>query len=136
MSSYSGEIGLHYRTAYCASKFAVTGFFESLRMELSDYIDITIICPITVETSFRENSLIKPRTVELQTNPESVAASYEETKRQGSSMTVEDAIDVILKAIDCRMRKIFFPSKAWLANYVRPLFPDVIDRKLYNMAKL
>ncbi len=61
MSSYSGEIGLHYRTAYCASKFAVTGFFESLRMELSDYIDITIICPITVETSFRENSLIKPK---------------------------------------------------------------------------
>ncbi len=46
-------------------------------------------------------------------------------------MKVEDAIDVILKAIDCRMRKIFFPAKAWLANYVRPLFPDVIDRKLY-----
>ena len=60
MSSYSGEIGLHYRTAYCASKFAVTGFFESLRMELSDQIYITIICPITVETSFRDNSLVKP----------------------------------------------------------------------------
>ena len=65
MSSYSGEIGLHYRTAYCASKFAVTGFFESLRMEVSDYIDITIICPITVETSFRENSLIKPKHGEI-----------------------------------------------------------------------
>lgn len=33
MSSYSGEVGLYNRTAYCASKFAVTGFFESLRME-------------------------------------------------------------------------------------------------------
>lgn len=33
MSSYSGEVGLIYRTAYCASKFAVTGFFEALRME-------------------------------------------------------------------------------------------------------
>jgi NAD(P)-dependent dehydrogenase (short-subunit alcohol dehydrogenase family) len=33
MSSYSGEVGLIYRTGYCATKFAVTGFFESLRME-------------------------------------------------------------------------------------------------------
>jgi len=55
MSSYSGEIGFLYRTAYCASKFAVTGFFESLRMEESKMIDITIVCPITVETSFREH---------------------------------------------------------------------------------
>ena len=54
----SGEIGIIYRSGYCASKFAVTGFFESLRMELGDKIDITIICPITVETSFREHSLI------------------------------------------------------------------------------
>lgn len=60
MSSYSGEIGLHFRTAYCASKFAVTGFFESLRMEIQNEVYITIICPITVETSFRENSLVKP----------------------------------------------------------------------------
>lgn len=61
MSSYSGEVGLHFRTPYCASKFAVNGFFESLRMEIKDEVDITIICPITVETSFRENSLLKPK---------------------------------------------------------------------------
>jgi len=60
MSSYSGEIGFHYRTAYCASKFAVTGFFESLRMEVAEDIDITIICPVTVETSFREHAVLKP----------------------------------------------------------------------------
>lgn len=130
MSSYSGEIGLHYRTAYCASKFAVTGFFESLRMELQDEIYITIICPITVETSFRENSLVKP------VGEDNHEMTYEETKKRGSSMAVEDAIDVILTAIDVKMRKIFFPTKAWFANYLRPIFPDIIDRKLYAMAKL
>jgi dehydrogenase/reductase SDR family member 7B len=57
MSSYSGEIGLPQRSAYCASKFAVTGLFESLRMEVGKEVDITIICPITVETSFREHSI-------------------------------------------------------------------------------
>lgn len=52
MSSLSGEIGLPYRTAYCSSKFAVTGFFESLRIELETKdIAITIICPPSVITN-------------------------------------------------------------------------------------
>ena len=58
-SSYSGEFGLPSRSAYCASKFAVNGFYESLRMEMGEQIDITIVCPVTVQTNFRENSLIK-----------------------------------------------------------------------------
>ena len=46
----SGEVGLPYRTAYCASKFAVIGFFESLRIEMDPKkISITIICPPTVQ---------------------------------------------------------------------------------------
>lgn len=35
-SSFSGEFGLAKRSNYSASKFAVQGFFESLRMELED----------------------------------------------------------------------------------------------------
>ena len=58
LSSYSGEIGLTYRTAYCASKFAVTGFFEALRMEMKDHVAITIICPITVATEFRSHAIM------------------------------------------------------------------------------
>ncbi len=34
MSSYSGDVGLPSRQSYCASKFAVNGFFESLKMEM------------------------------------------------------------------------------------------------------
>jgi short-subunit dehydrogenase len=85
MSSYSGEIGLHFRTPYCSSKFAVNGFFESLRMEVKDEIDITIICPITVETSFREHSILKPK-AELNAEPQT--SNYEESRKQGSSMSV------------------------------------------------
>ena len=60
LSSYSGVFGLPSRSCYCASKFAVNGFFESLRMELDSQIDITLACPVTVQTGFRDNSLIKP----------------------------------------------------------------------------
>lgn len=51
ISSASGIVGIPMRTAYCASKFAVTGFFEALRIELSEInykIDITLICPPSV----------------------------------------------------------------------------------------
>ena len=123
MSSFSGEIGLSYRTAYCASKFAVTGFFESLRMELQDTIDITIICPVTVETSFREHSLLN--------NVEHTVESKENNRKAGSSLAINDAIEVILMSIDKKARKVIFPSKAYYANYFRPFFPDYIDKKLY-----
>ncbi len=62
MSSYSGEIGLIYRTGYCSSKFAVTGFFEALRMETKDQFDITIVCPPTVETNLRKNAIVMKHT--------------------------------------------------------------------------
>ena len=49
LSSISGEVGLPYRTAYCSSKFAVTGFFEALRIEQEDrMVSITILCPPSV----------------------------------------------------------------------------------------
>lgn len=49
LSSLSGEIGLPFRTAYCSSKFAVTGFFEALRTEFkSSEVAITMICPPSV----------------------------------------------------------------------------------------
>lgn len=88
MSSYSGEVGICYRSGYCASKFAVTGFFESLRMEVGDKIDITIICPITVETSFREHSLIQP--------PHHEVKEGDSKKQIGTSLTVNEAIETIL----------------------------------------
>ncbi len=48
MSSLAGEMGLPNHSAYCGSKFAMTGFFESLRIEQtnrSGSVAITIVCP-------------------------------------------------------------------------------------------
>ena len=80
LSSYSGEFGLWYRSCYSASKFAVNGFFESLRMELEDKIDITVVCPITVQTEFRNYSLIK-------TDRKATDAA------EGSTMSAKEAVD-------------------------------------------
>ena len=107
MSSYSGEIGLIYRTAYCASKFAVTGFFESLRMEIGDLVDVTIICPITVETNLRKHALM----FKHNTTQEDKLATQEiqSTSAEKAKMSTSAAVDTIMLAVDTRMRKVFFP---------------------------
>ena len=115
LSSYSGEFGLWYRSCYSASKFAVNGFFESLRMELEDSIDITIVCPITVQTEFRNYSLIK-------TDKKATESA------EGSTMSAKEACDEIIKAADHRLPKFIFPFKPWLAVHLRHLAPKTIEK--------
>ncbi len=51
VSSIFGKRGMPFETAYCASKFALAGFSESLRAELmSEGIDVCTIYPGAVET--------------------------------------------------------------------------------------
>jgi len=46
------------RTSYCASKFAVNGFFDALHMEEGDDISITMFNSHSIiGTNFRANSL-------------------------------------------------------------------------------
>ncbi len=52
------------------------------------------------------------------------------------TLTIHQAIDYVMMAIDTRMRKVIFPEKAWLTNVVRPIFPDYVDTRLIHVAKL
>lgn len=53
ISSVLGRRGVSYRSIYCASKFGVEGFIESLRSEVDKYnIKVSMIRPPTVRTDF------------------------------------------------------------------------------------
>jgi hypothetical protein len=53
ISSVAGHIGTLNMAGYCASKFAMNGFSESLYHELKPLgIDVSIVCPGPVRTSF------------------------------------------------------------------------------------
>ncbi|MFN0085540.1 MAG: SDR family oxidoreductase [Blastocatellia bacterium] len=57
VSSIFGKRGMPFETAYCASKFALAGFSESLRVELmSEGIDVSTIFPGAVKTEIFETS--------------------------------------------------------------------------------
>ncbi len=53
VTSVLGKRGVSYRSIYCASKFGVEGFMESLRSEVDKYnIGVSVIRPPTVRTDF------------------------------------------------------------------------------------
>jgi dehydrogenase/reductase SDR family protein 7B len=58
ISSIAGKFGFALRSTYAASKHALQGYFEALRLELKDIpIYITIICPGRVLTNISYNAL-------------------------------------------------------------------------------
>ncbi|HEX6094709.1 MAG TPA: SDR family oxidoreductase [Thermoanaerobaculia bacterium] len=53
VSSITGLMGFSRMSAYCASKFALTGFTEALRDEvLGSGVRVALICPGTTDTEF------------------------------------------------------------------------------------
>eukprot|EP00455_Lapot_gusevi_P028853 TRINITY_DN3090_c0_g1_i3.p1 TRINITY_DN3090_c0_g1~~TRINITY_DN3090_c0_g1_i3.p1 ORF type:complete len:298 (-),score=33.52 TRINITY_DN3090_c0_g1_i3:34-927(-) len=131
VSSISGEMGLPYRTAYCASKFAITGFFEALRAEMDLVkdigqedapVNITIVCPPTVATNLRKNSL---------TTDPAFSALHDK-----NALSAKECASVIVDAADRRLRKVYFPFSAYFGVYARPFFPDFVDYFAKRRARL
>ncbi len=58
LSSIAGFAPLWGRTGYCASKYALHGFLETLRVEMrEDNVAVTLVCPSFVATGFAERGL-------------------------------------------------------------------------------
>lgn len=61
VSSLGGLMGLPYQSMYCASKFAIEGYSQSLRMEiLNTGVKVTVINPGDFRTNFSESREILP----------------------------------------------------------------------------
>lgn len=58
MGSILGHVAIPHLSEYCAAKFAVRGFSESLRAELHGHgVDLLLVSPATVETEIWERML-------------------------------------------------------------------------------
>ena len=61
-ASMAGLVGMSWLGVYCAAKFAVVGFTESLRRELEPHgIGVSVLCPMIVDTEITANSLTHAR---------------------------------------------------------------------------
>ncbi|HEX9004401.1 MAG TPA: SDR family oxidoreductase [Blastocatellia bacterium] len=110
ISSGAGRDGIKSMSAYCASKFGVIGFTESLGHEVRDQnIRVSVLLPGSVATNFSRIARRKERTGEHSSVGATAAVDI------GYSMTPEEVATVIVSMLEQ-------PPQAWMSEVVlRPL---------------
>ena len=122
-SSMTGKFGFPLRTAYCASKHALQGFFEALRAELYDKnVKITIVSPGRVYTNISLNAIDKE------------GKKYGVMdKGQAGGIPAEKCARKIVRAIEKNKKELWVGGSEILMIYIRlylsPLF-HILARKI------
>lgn len=92
ISSVAGKRALPHISAYCASKFAVQAFSESLRMEVAEHgIIVTVVCPPRVDTTFHDTPMMRQKGQRMDApsiSTETVAAEIVRATRKGNAEVV------------------------------------------------
>jgi sorbitol-6-phosphate 2-dehydrogenase len=97
VSSKSGKRGGLWLTAYCASKFGVIGFTQSLALDLAPYaINVNAICPGTVYTPMWDNTLKEAYAKKLDMDVEEVREYYTSKIPLRREVTPEEIGDVVV----------------------------------------
>ena len=118
VASVAGLTGVPGRTAYSASKHAVVGFSESLRIELrSSGVDVTVVAPDYVLSELQRRAL-GPDGQPLGKSP------LEESK----IMTAEDCARRIVGAMQRRQRLLITSLRGRLGRWAKLVVPGLIDR--------
>lgn len=120
VSSLAGLVGVPGRTAYCATKFAMTGFFEALRSELKVAgVSVTTAYPGVVATRIRHRGYNAE-------GKELGASSLKEDK----AMPIEECAGLIIGAMNDRKREVVMTSKGKIGRLLKLVAPGVVE----NMA--
>jgi len=117
-SSGIGLMPVTTRTAYCASKYAMFGFFDSLRLELRGTgVCVTVIAPGFVETEFQKRALDRT----------GKALCESPVVDRSKFLSAEKAADIIVSGIEKRKRLVVTDRKVHFARWIYPLLPNVIE---------
>lgn len=141
-SSILGFVAMSYRGAYNASKFAIEGLADTLRLELHNTgIDVVLIEPGPIRSHFRKNALAKFLAnidQERSAHQEIYATTLNRLQKSGDgafTLGSEAVLEVLVKAIEAKSPKfrypVTFPTKlfGWLKRVLPTLWMDTIARK-------
>lgn len=117
-SSISGKFGFPLRSAYAASKHALHGFFESLRLEnYKENIRVTIVCPGRVRTNISLHALTADGT-----------AHGKMDDGQDGGITAENCARQILRAIRKNKKEVLIGGKELLMVHFKRFTPFIFTR--------
>jgi short-subunit dehydrogenase len=118
VASLTGLTGVPTRTGYSASKHAMIGFFDSLRVELLDSgVDVTVVAPDFVVSEIHRRSF-GPDGQPLGATP----------MQEEKIMSAAECARRIARAMERRQRLAVLSLRGRLGRYVRLFAPGLIDR--------
>lgn len=118
LSSLFGLIAPPGQSAYAASKFAVRGFSQSLRIELADTsVGVTVAHPGGVRTDIARNARVSPAA-----DADGLAAEKARFERL-LKLSPQRAGEIIVRAAERRRSRILVGSDAWLAAAIERMAP-------------
>lgn len=122
VSSIAGFHGLPGRTGYSASKFAMHGFLETIRIEnLKTGLHVMIIAPGFTRTNIRLAALRGDG------QPQG-----ESPRKEEKMMTAEYVAKWILKGIVKRKRNKIMTWEGRFTAFFQRLTPEIVDKAYYN----
>ena len=120
VSSLTGKTGVPTRSAYAASKHAMAGLFDSLRIELDGTgVSVTMIYPGFVATEIRERAF----------GPDGrPLGAGNSPVREREVMTAEECARRIVGAAAARRREEVMTARARVGMWLKLISPGAVDR--------
>lgn len=119
VSSLGGKAAIPYNTPYCASKYGMHGFYDSLRMELYQHgVSITVVCPWWVATEFHAAQLTKDGV------PRGKARGQD--FYTAKTMSADRCAEITLRAAYRRKREVLM-GPGVLTVWLKALAPGFLD---------
>ena len=118
VSSVAGLNGVPTRTAYSASKHALFGFFESLRIELMDTgVTVTLVAPDYVLSEIHRRAIGQ--------NGDALGKS---PLQEDKIMTAEECAAKIVTAMENRQRLLITSVRGRVGRWIKLIAPGVVDK--------
>jgi short-subunit dehydrogenase len=125
ISSVFGIIAPPGQAAYCAAKFAIRGFSESLRHELAETnVSLTVVHPGGIRTAIADSARLSQGI-----NPEEARAATAEFNKFLKT-SPEDAAEVIAEAILHRKPRLLIGRDARMIEIIQRIFPVTYWRRI------
>jgi short-subunit dehydrogenase len=126
ISSIAGIHGLPGRTGYSASKFAMHGFLEALRIEnLKKGLHVMIVAPGFTRSNIRKVALVADG-----------SAQGESPRKEEKMMSAGQVASHIANGIEKRKRTVVLTMQGKTVNFLKKFAPSLLDKLSFNhMAK-
>ncbi len=122
ISSIAGYKGLPGRTAYSASKFALQGFLESVRIEnLKKGLHVLVACPGFTSSNIRNVARSKDGSIQ-----------GESPLNESKIMSAESVAERIVEALKNKKSELVMTAQGKLTVWLNKFFPRLVDKLVFN----